>query len=93
MMSKSIARGSDIRFGLGYSSSPLVDGANLTIPVDGYMSSAPFLGSDANPMNYWLDGPINWGNAGTVFYAAGALDNNDLYTINNSVMRTIQYRI
>jgi len=81
------------RFGLGYSSNSLVDGDNLTIPVDGYMSSAPFLGNDNNPHNYWMVGPINWGNAGTAFYADGALDDNDLYSISNSVMRTIQYRI
>jgi hypothetical protein len=93
MMSKTGARNTDIRFGLGYSSTPLVDGSNPTIPVDGYMSSAPFLGSDFNPLSYWLVGPINWGNASTAAYTPGALDDNDLYTINNSEMRTVQYRI
>ncbi len=87
---------SGIRFGLGYSSSPLVDGANLTTPVDGYMSEAPFLGSNSDVRNAWLDGDptgLNWGNAGTAFYTKGALDNNDLYTVSNTELRTVTYEI
>jgi len=92
-MSRTTAVGAHIRFGLGYSGAALTDGANTSTPVDGYMSSAPFLGSDADCVNYWLTGPINWGNAATTFDPSGALDDNDNYTINNSEMRTIQYRI
>jgi hypothetical protein len=92
-MSRTTAVGAHIRFGLGYSGAALTDGANTTTPVDGYMSSAPFLGDNGDCANYWLDGPINWGNAATTFYPNGALDDNDNYTINNSEMRTIQYRI
>jgi autotransporter-associated beta strand protein len=96
MMSRTIAHNSGIRFGLGYSSAPLTDGDNLTTPVDGYMSSAPFLGDNGDCLNYWMDGDpagINWGNAVTVGYDPGVLDDNDSYTITNSEMRTIQYRI
>ena len=85
-----------IRFGLGFSSSPLVDGSAVSTPVDGYMSSAPFLDSNSDPVNYWLDGDpagIRWGNATTATYPTGALDNNDLYTVSNTVMRTVTYEI
>jgi len=96
MMSRTTAQGAPIRFGLGFSSSPLVDGANSTTPVDGYMSSAPFLGHDKDVVNYWMDGDpggINWGNALTVAYAEGALDNNDAYTVTNAELRTVTYEI
>ena len=96
MMSRTTPVGAHIRFGLGYSSAALTDGANTSTPVDGYMSSAPFLGDNGDCLNYWMDGDpagMNWGNAVTVGYATGALDDNDNYTINNSEMRTIQYRI
>ena len=96
MMSRATAVGAHIRFGLGYSSAALTDGNNSTTPVDGYMSSAPFLGDNGDPVNYWLDGDpagINWGNAATVFYSNGALDDNDNYSVTNSGMRPIQYRI
>ena len=95
-MSRTTAVGAHIRFGLGYSGAALTDGANTSTPVDGYMSTAPFLGDNADCRNDWLDGDpagIEWGNAATVAYANGALDDNDNYTINNSEMRTIKYRI
>lgn len=95
-MSRATPVGAHIRFGLGYSSAALTDGANGTTPVDGYMSSAPFLGDNTDCSNYWLDGDpagMNWGNALSVGYAKGALDDNDNYSVTNSGMRTIQYRI
>ncbi len=95
-MSRATAHNSPIRFGLGYSSAALTDGANSTTPVDGYMSSAPFLGDNGDCLNYWMNGDptgMNWGNAATVAYAQGALNDNDSYTINNTALRTIQYRI
>ncbi len=93
MMSRTTSQGSGIRFGLGYSSAPLADGANNPTPVDGYMSSAPFLGHDGDVLNYWMDGPINWGNAVTVGFPTGALDNNDNYSITNTVLRAVTYEI
>jgi hypothetical protein len=95
-LSRATASGSSIRFGLGYSSAPLVDGSNLTTPVDGYMSSAPFLGDNSNCINYWMDGDpggINWGNAATIMFTEGTLDNNDNYSITNTVLRTVTYEI
>lgn len=96
MMSSVTPIAASIRFGIGYSSSPLVDGSNFTVPVDGYMSSAPFLGDNGDCVNYWLDGDpagMNWGNAATTFYANGALDDTDTYSITNSELRTIRYEI
>jgi hypothetical protein len=93
MMSDPASQTRPIRFGLGYSGAPLVDGSNNNTPVDGYHLGLPFLGNDSDPQYQWMDGPINWGNALTTSFGAGALDNTDIYTVDNAVLRTISFEI
>ena len=92
-MSSTTSQTAPIRFGLGYSAAALVDGRNLSIPADGYIGLVPFLGNDNDPSISWMEGPINWGNAQTAGQGSLALDNNDLYTITNSELRTVTFEI
>lgn len=85
MMSRSTAQNRSIRFGLGYAADPISNGN-----VAGYQWGMSHNGSNADPMVDWLASPSNWGNATTTSHGSMLLDDNDLYTVNNSEMCTVQ---